>query len=125
MALILGATLAFMLGASWLGTRLLSGGDLSGNERGALPAGTSYAALETGKSALYSLEEGRLLVNINAADELTLMLLPGIGETLAERIVQERTQNGAFSSIDDLLRVSGIGPSKLEALRGEICCLPE
>lgn len=43
--------------------------------------------------------------------------LPGIGPALAERIVADRHKNGAFGSIDALLRVPGIGPGKLAALR--------
>lgn len=57
-------------------------------------------------------------ININRAtlDELTL--LPGVGPALAERIVDYRKKNGAFGSVDDLDKVKGIGPKKLEKLRG-------
>ena len=48
-------------------------------------------------------------LNINAATEADFALLPGIGETLAERIVAYRQQNGLFSSIDDITHVKGIG----------------
>ena len=57
------------------------------------------------------------LIDINTADKTTLQQLPGIGEALAERIIEERTANGPYASVDDLTRVSGIGESKLEALR--------
>jgi len=56
-------------------------------------------------------------VNINAASAAELELLPGIGPTLAGRIVQYRTANGAFATIERLDDVRGIGPAKLEALR--------
>lgn len=56
-------------------------------------------------------------VNINTADVNELDRLPGIGPALAERIVRYREENGPFTSVDDLLNVSGIGEKKLEALR--------
>ncbi len=52
-------------------------------------------------------------VNINTADRRQLMLLPGIGEALADRIIDERSKNGPFSSPEDLTRVEGIGEKKL------------
>lgn len=57
------------------------------------------------------------LIDINTADKTTLQQLPGIGAALAERIIEERTDNGPYVSVDDLTRVSGIGESKLETLR--------
>ncbi len=49
------------------------------------------------------------LVNINTADGTTLETLPHIGQTLANRIIAYRTQNGLFATIEDLQKVSGIG----------------
>ena len=43
--------------------------------------------------------------------------LPGIGPATAASIVTERERNGPFADVDDLDRVPGIGPAKLEALR--------
>jgi len=45
-------------------------------------------------------------------------LLPGIGPVLSARIVSDRHKNGAFGSLEALLRVPGIGPGKLAAIRG-------
>lgn len=56
-------------------------------------------------------------VNINTADEAQLETLPGIGPTLARRIVAYRETHGPFATVDDLLAVSGIGPSLLDKLR--------
>jgi len=56
-------------------------------------------------------------LDVNQATWPELALLPGIGETLARKIVASREQDGAFREADDLLRVSGIGPKKLAALR--------
>ena len=44
--------------------------------------------------------------------------LPGVGPATAAAIVAERERNGPFASVDELDRVRGIGPAKLEALRG-------
>lgn len=57
------------------------------------------------------------LVDVNVATVEELDTLPGIGPALAERIVQWRTDNGGFSSVDQLADVSGIGPSVLGKIR--------
>lgn len=56
-------------------------------------------------------------ININLATAFELEFLPGIGKVLAERIVTERNANGLFSSIDDLLRVNGIGEKRILSLQ--------
>jgi competence protein ComEA len=56
-------------------------------------------------------------VNINLAGPKELEELPGIGPTLAERIVAYRENKGAFKSIDELKKVSGIGEKKFEEIR--------
>jgi len=56
-------------------------------------------------------------VDVNAADRDELELLPRIGPTLADRIVQERSRGGRFESVQALTRVRGIGPRTVERLR--------
>ena len=56
-------------------------------------------------------------LNINRATKYEWSELDGIGPTLAERIIENRNQNGPFSSPDDLRRVRGIGSKTLEKLR--------
>jgi competence protein ComEA len=56
-------------------------------------------------------------LDLNAATAAELETLPGIGPATAKAIVDERERNGPFSSVDDLLRVRGIGPAKLDQIR--------
>ncbi len=56
------------------------------------------------------------LVDVNRASWPELALLPGIGPTLAKRIVAERVQHGPFHHADDLTRVHGIGRHKLSQI---------
>jgi competence protein ComEA len=57
------------------------------------------------------------LVSVNTATAAELEKLPGIGPVLAQKIVEHRQAHGPFSRAEDLLNVSGIGPSILEAVR--------
>jgi competence protein ComEA len=61
-------------------------------------------------------------LDINRAAWVEWMQLEDIGETLARRIVADRETNGPFRSIDDLNRVSGIGPKTLDAIRPHLRC---
>jgi competence protein ComEA len=56
-------------------------------------------------------------VDLNSATPDDLARLPGVGPSLAARIVDRRQSIGAFASLEDLRRVKGIGPAKLERLR--------
>lgn len=55
--------------------------------------------------------------DLNTADKEALILLPGIGETLADRILTARRENGPFSSWDELTTVKGIGEKTVEVLK--------
>ncbi|HEX3314738.1 MAG TPA: helix-hairpin-helix domain-containing protein [Gemmataceae bacterium] len=59
-------------------------------------------------------------VDINRADRGELMMLPGIGPNLADRILDYRETHGPFDGLADLRKVSGIGPATLEKLRPRI-----
>jgi competence protein ComEA len=65
-------------------------------------------------------EQSPQKIDINRADSWLLEALPGIGEVLAQRIVDYRSQNGLFRTIEDLLKVSGIGEATLEKIRDYI-----
>jgi competence protein ComEA len=56
-------------------------------------------------------------VNINTADLKTLESLPGIGPVMAQRILDYRQAHGLFAKIEDVMEVSGIGPSTFENMR--------
>lgn len=56
-------------------------------------------------------------VDLNTATAEQLDALPGVGPATAAKIVADRTANGPFRSVEDLLRVPGIGPKKLDSLK--------
>ncbi|HEY5905718.1 MAG TPA: ComEA family DNA-binding protein [Actinomycetota bacterium] len=60
------------------------------------------------------------LISINTASATEFETLSGIGEVLAGAIVDYRTENGPFASVDDLENVSGIGPATLEEIRDQV-----
>lgn len=77
-----------------------------------LPAAT-VAATEGAKEAT---PEEPSVININTATAEQLQRLPGIGTVIAQRIIDYRSEYGAFESIGELMNVSGIGEKKLEAI---------
>jgi competence protein ComEA len=64
-------------------------------------------------------------VDVNRAEWPELIQLPGIGPTLAQRLVEEREANGAFRELEDLSRVGGIGPRTLERIRPYLLPIPD
>ncbi len=56
-------------------------------------------------------------ININTATLAELDLLPGVGATLAQRIIDYRTQNGDFKKLDDLKKVRGIGDALFNQIK--------
>ena len=72
------------------------------------------SAPSTNPTQTTSANTGR--ININTATHSELMTLPGIGEVIAQRIIDYRTEHGNFRCVEDLLNVSGIGEKRLEAI---------
>ncbi len=60
------------------------------------------------------------IVDINSATLFDLDALPGVGPSTAQAIIDYRVANGPYASVDDLLNVRGIGPSKLAAMRARV-----
>ncbi len=86
------------------------------SDPGALPddsAGVSAALPAV--VPLVALGDGFL--DVNAADSLALVALPGVGPALAGRILALRRERGSFRNLDELRGVKGIGPKRLEQLR--------
>ena len=62
-------------------------------------------------------EQSTQKIDINRAEPWLLEALPGIGEVLAQRIEDYRSENGPFRIIEDLLKVSGIGEATFEKIK--------
>lgn len=60
-------------------------------------------------------------VNINTASQTELETISGIGPSTALKIINYRKENGKFNSIEEIKNVSGIGDTKFEGLKNEIC----
>ena len=84
-----------------------------------------YITLESGNNIVT--EDGEMkkstnsIININEATQTELESLPGIGPSIALKIITYRKENGKFSSIDDIKNVSGIGDGKFNNIKEFIC----
>jgi competence ComEA-like helix-hairpin-helix protein len=93
------------------------------------PAGTSeppnllqheqVTPLKHDTASAEATQHGPLLakLDLNEATSAQLQALPGIGEALAQRVIDRRHAKGRFQTVDDLLEVKGIGPKRLKQLR--------
>lgn len=76
-----------------------------------IPLDDAIHSSPTGNSPSDEVNDGR--IDINTATLQQLQLLPGIGEVTAQRILDYRNEHGYFSSMEELMNVSGIGEKKL------------
>ena len=79
--------------------------------------GDGFARLRLGWMDVSSRLALGVPLDLNQASAAELTQVPGITQTLAKRIVEQRTRLGGFSTLEDLRAVKGIGPVKLERLR--------
>lgn len=69
---------------------------------------------------IYKIGDVPQKININTADTWLLQYLYGIGETLAQRIIDYRNENGPFQQIEDLMKVEGIGPTTFDQIKDKV-----
>jgi competence protein ComEA len=93
-----------------LGLAVLALGLMAWRGYGLTRFGTSPLPIERGAVALTPFD-------LNRATTADLASIPGLGETLAERIVEHREEKGEFRVVEDLRRVKGIGPATLARVR--------
>ena len=105
-ALFVGLTLGLFLGRNPAG----------GSVTVSVPARQASAAAPEETQTEPSAQAASLPVNINTADAAELAALPGIGEVLAQRILDYRRVYGDFSAVEQLTNVEGIGEGKLETI---------
>lgn len=75
------------------------------------------AALVLAALPALAAEGKQRVVNVNTADAAQLALLPRIGASTAQRIVEFRKQNGPFKSVEDLMLVQGVGERTFALLK--------
>ena len=79
-----------------------------------------YATSDAGENVLEEKSSSNGKININIASSEELQTISGIGESLANRIIDYRNSNGKFKSVEDLKNVSGIGDKKFEDIKSKI-----
>ncbi len=89
---------------------------LADGEQVVVPIRVSGGGVAAPAAAPGSTSSGPVSLSIATAEQLDT--LPGIGPVTAQKIVDYRTQHGAFHSVDELDAISGIGPAKLDQLKG-------
>jgi len=85
-----------------------------------LPIAGGSDGASAGAGAVGSATSAAGIVDINSATLFDLDALPGVGPSTAQAIIDYRVANGPYASVDDLLNVRGIGPSKLAAMRARV-----
>ncbi|WIE80472.1 ComEA family DNA-binding protein [Curtobacterium sp. MCSS17_016] len=87
---------------------------------GAAAGPTAGAGAGSGGGAAGTGGEESAVVDLNTADQAVLETLPGIGPGLAGRIIAWRDEHGRFTTVEDLLDVSGIGDVRFAELRDRV-----
>ena len=84
---------------------------------GRTTSGAYIPIIETKESITQGASSQNGQININTATTEQLQLIPGIGESIAQRIINYRTENGGFKTVEELMEVSGIGEKKFEQMK--------
>jgi len=136
--------LIFLSGVFLVGMGIKLLGGIPRSQNLSLPRSNSLVKVKIGgavrQPGWYSLSEGSLVIEavkkaggtlpqadlsrLNLGSRLKadqLSYLPGIGQILAQRIVEYRQKKGSFQDLSDLEKVPGIGKLKLEKIKGKIC----
>jgi competence protein ComEA len=100
---------------------VMAGGFVADADRDSVPLG---ATIVPGQNVVVKFKDGRQavtsqsgLVNINTASKEALASLPGIGEELSVRIIEYRNAHGGFQTIEDIMKVDGIGQGKFQDIK--------
>lgn len=101
-----------------LAQKLKDGMQVKVPEKASLSMQENGSGPSNARASAHSLPDG--MVNINTAGEAELDKLPGIGPAMAKRIIEYRTENGAFQAPEEIKRVKGIGDAKYEQMKDKI-----
>lgn len=111
--------LAAFLSGLYLG-RNVTGESIQISALSSTATSASYGTVPSSQAGTSSSVQTGGKININTADLYTLMSLPGIGQTYAQRIIDYRTANGPFKDISEIKNVDGIGDKRYEEIKNLI-----
>ena len=82
-----------------------------------------YITKENGENIIQvtNIVNSKNVININKANIEELESIPGVGPSMAQKIINYRIENGNFKTIEDLKNVSGIGDKKFESMKDYVC----